>query len=131
MSLTKLPLGRNNSVMTSLFPPRESLVVTSRLGTGNSRSFFYGVVVQLPPLLVQRCNGTTAGLGYLEVNVICPHCSEDPIYVFHFWELRDLSPKYRIRVSVSDKYIPMIGPHISCNRIGRSIVVIYKSFTDT
>ncbi len=33
MSLTKLPLGRNNSVMTSLFPPRESLVVTSRLGT--------------------------------------------------------------------------------------------------
>jgi hypothetical protein len=44
MSLTKLPpLGRNNSVMTSLFPPRESLVVTSRLGTGNSRIFFYGV----------------------------------------------------------------------------------------
>jgi hypothetical protein len=39
-SLTKLPLGRNNSVMTSLFPPRESLVVTSRLGTGNSRIFF-------------------------------------------------------------------------------------------
>ncbi len=26
--------------MTPLFPPRESLVVTSRLGTGNSRSFF-------------------------------------------------------------------------------------------
>jgi hypothetical protein len=43
MSLTKLPLGRNNSVMTSLFPPRESLVVTSRLGMGNSRTFFYGV----------------------------------------------------------------------------------------
>ncbi len=43
MSLTKLPLGRNNSVMTSLFPSRESLVVTSRLGTGNSRTFFYGV----------------------------------------------------------------------------------------
>ncbi len=40
MSLTKLPLGRNYSVMTSLFPPRESLEVTSRLGTGNSRTFF-------------------------------------------------------------------------------------------
>jgi hypothetical protein len=40
MSLTKLPLGRNNSVMTSLFPPRESLVLTSRLGTGKSRTFF-------------------------------------------------------------------------------------------
>jgi hypothetical protein len=24
------------------------------------------------PLLVQRCNGTAAGLGYLEVNGICP-----------------------------------------------------------
>jgi hypothetical protein len=40
MSLTKLPMGRNNPVMTSLFPPRESLVVTSRLETGNSRTFF-------------------------------------------------------------------------------------------
>jgi hypothetical protein len=40
MSLTKLPLGRNNSVMTSLFPPIESFVVTSRLGTGNFRTFF-------------------------------------------------------------------------------------------
>ncbi len=39
-SLTKLPLGRNNPVMTSLFPLKESLVVTSRLGTGNSRTFF-------------------------------------------------------------------------------------------
>ncbi len=48
MSLTKLPLGRTNSVMTSLFPSRESLVVTSRLGTGNSRIFFfYGVGVLL------------------------------------------------------------------------------------
>ncbi len=45
MSLTKLPLDRNNSVMmTSLFPPRNSLVVTSQLGTGNSRIFFYGVM---------------------------------------------------------------------------------------
>ncbi len=43
MSLTKLPLGRKNSVMTSLFPPRESLVVTSRLGTGKLRSFFFTV----------------------------------------------------------------------------------------
>jgi hypothetical protein len=33
MSLTKLPLGRNNSVRTSLFPPRESLVA----------NLFYGV----------------------------------------------------------------------------------------
>jgi hypothetical protein len=25
------------------------------------------LLVQMPPLLVQRCNGTTAGLGHLEV----------------------------------------------------------------
>jgi hypothetical protein len=46
MSLTKLLLGRNNSVMTSLFPPRESLVVTSRLGTGNSPTFFFTVYMK-------------------------------------------------------------------------------------
>jgi hypothetical protein len=33
---------------------------------------------------------------------------------------------------VSDLYIPYIGPHISCSRIGRAIVEeIYKSLTDT
>ncbi len=45
MSLTKLPLGRNNSVMTSLYPPRESLAVTSRLGRETPEPFFYGVLV--------------------------------------------------------------------------------------
>jgi hypothetical protein len=45
MSLTKLPLGRNNSVMTSLSLPRESLVVTSWLGTGNFRTFFFRCTV--------------------------------------------------------------------------------------
>jgi hypothetical protein len=34
------------------------------------------------------------------------HCKENPIYVFLFWELRGLS-------SMSDLYIPRIGPHIS------------------
>jgi hypothetical protein len=59
MSLAKLPLDRNNSVMTSLFPPRESLLVTSRLRTGNLRTFFYGVwlsknVINLPPRWEER-----------------------------------------------------------------------------
>jgi hypothetical protein len=49
------------------------------------------------------------------------HCNENPIYVFLFWELRDLSPNFHIHVSVRDLYIPRIGPHISCSRIGRSI----------
>jgi hypothetical protein len=42
-------------------------LVLSRLYWYISRLYWYS-----PPLLVQRCNGTTAGLGYLEVNVICP-----------------------------------------------------------
>jgi hypothetical protein len=40
------------------------------------------------------------------------HCSENPIYVFPEKELRGLSPKSYIHVSVSDLYIPRIGPHI-------------------
>ncbi len=57
MSLTKLPLGRNNSVMTSIFPPRESLVVTSRLGTGNSRTFFLRCMYQ------ESCGGSVMALS--------------------------------------------------------------------
>ena len=59
------------------------------------------------------------------------HCNENSIYVFLFRELRGLSPNFHIHVSVSDLYIPRIGPHISCSRIGRSIVGICKSLTDT
>ncbi len=33
--------------------------------------------------------------------------------------------------SVSELYIPRISPHISCSRLGRSIVGIYISLTDT
>jgi hypothetical protein len=45
MSLTKLSLGGNNLYMTSLFPPRESLVsdILAGVGTETSKSFFYGV----------------------------------------------------------------------------------------
>jgi hypothetical protein len=51
-------------------------------------------------------------------------------FVFIFWELRGLSSNFNNHVSVSDLYIPKIGPHISCSRIGRSIIGIYKSLTD-
>ncbi len=56
---------------------------------------------------------------------------KNPIYVFLFWDLRRLSPNFHILVSVNDLYIPGIGPHISCSRIGRSIMGIYKLFKDT
>jgi hypothetical protein len=52
------------------------------------------------------------------------HCNENPIYVFLFWELRGLSPNFHIHVSGSDLYIPRMGPHTSCSRIGRFIVGI-------
>ncbi len=54
--LTELPLGRNNSVMTSLFPPMESLVVTSRLGTGweTLEPFFLRCIMVGLPNLVQE-----------------------------------------------------------------------------
>ncbi len=33
---------------------------------------------KLSPLLIQKCNGTTAGLGYLEVSLDCP-CKYPPL----------------------------------------------------
>ncbi len=52
-------------------------------------------------------------------------------HVVLFWELRGFSPSFHIHVSMSDLYIPRISPHISCRRIGISMVGIYKSLTDT
>ncbi len=40
------------------------------------------------------------------------HCKENPIYVFPERELPGSSPNSHIHVSVSDLYIPSIGPHI-------------------
>ena len=60
------------------------------------------------------------------------HCNENPIYVFPFWESCGLSPNFHIHVSVSYLYITRIGPHISCSRIGRSVVrILYINHSHT
>jgi hypothetical protein len=40
------------------------------------------------------------------------HSKENPIYVLPGQKLHGLNPKFHIDVSVSDLYIPMIGPPI-------------------
>jgi hypothetical protein len=40
------------------------------------------------------------------------HCNENPMYVFPEKELPGLGPNFNIHVSVSDLYMPKIGPHI-------------------
>ncbi len=57
------------------------------------------------------------------------HCKENPLSIFLFWEQRGLSPN--ANMSVSDLYIPRIGLHISSSRIGRPMVGMYRSLTET
>jgi len=40
------------------------------------------------------------------------HCTENRMDVFPEKELRSLSPNSCIHVSVSDLYVPRIGPHV-------------------
>jgi hypothetical protein len=65
----------------------------------------------MPELCVEPC-----GIEMLNAIARQLHCNENPIYVFLFWELRGLSPNFHIHESVSDLYIPRIGPHISCKQ---------------
>ncbi len=66
-------------------------------------------------------------------SLCCPwtYCNANSVYILLFCELRGLRPNFHIHVSVSDLYIPRIGPHISSSRKGRPIVGIYNSLTDT
>jgi hypothetical protein len=48
-----------------------------------------------------------------------------------FPEMKLLVPNFHIHVSVSDLYIPTIGPRRQYIKIGRPIVGMYKSLTNT
>jgi hypothetical protein len=48
----------------------------------------------------------------LQKQLLPLHCKEMSIYVFPEKELRGLSNNFHIHVSVSDLYIPTIGPPI-------------------
>ncbi len=52
------------------------------------------------------------------------HGTENPIYVFLFWELLGINPNFHVHVSVS-------GLHISSSRIGRPIVWEYINCSQT
>ena len=54
------------------------------------------------------------------------YCDEKSHLCIPLLGLCDLSSNFHIHVSVSDLYIPRIGPHTSCSRIGRSILGIYS-----
>ncbi len=51
--------------------------------------------------------------------------------IFPEMKLRGLVPNFYIHVFVSELYIPTIGPLFCCSKIGRPIVGIYKSLTNT
>jgi hypothetical protein len=71
-------------------------------------------------------------IAYFQTNnSVCTVQCENPMYVFLFWELLGHTPKFYIHVSVSDLYIPGIGPHTLLQQNRKSIVGIYKSLTDT
>jgi hypothetical protein len=79
--------------MTSLFPPRESLVVTSRLGTGNSRTFFYGVE-ETSPTPLQRVDPTPSHVMIIWGYFLWPN-----------FPLVEPQSTYRGRVEIDGVYI--------------------------
>ncbi len=78
---------------------------------------------------------TVLGVPYstLELEFSFPDCTTTKISFMSSFSGNCAGPNFgfHIHVSVSDLYIPRIGPHISCSRIGRPIVWIHKSLTDT
>ncbi len=59
------------------------------------------------------------------------HCTENSKQIFSEMKLCGLLPNFYILVSVSDLYIPTIGPQTQNSKIDGPIVGLYKSLTDT
>jgi hypothetical protein len=78
----------------------------------------------LYPKLLQLLNRSVSSGSHLAKSPQQLDCKEEPIYVFPEMKLRGLVPNFHIYASVSDLYIPTIGPSIFCSKIGRPIVGI-------
>jgi hypothetical protein len=65
MSLTKLFLGGNNLYMTSLFPPRESLVSDIAVGNGNIEKLFLRCTVPVIEQINKQFDGMIELTEYL------------------------------------------------------------------
>ncbi len=58
------------------------------------------------------------------------HCTENSKQIFQEMKLRGLVSNFYIHVSVSDLYIPTIGPQTQYRKIGGPVMWIYKLITD-
>jgi hypothetical protein len=79
--------------------------------------------------------GLEAGGGY-NIHVLSLSLSYTATKIpFMYFQKRNCAASVPIstfmHVSVSDVYMPKIGPHIFCNRRGRPIMVIYQSLMQT
>jgi hypothetical protein len=61
---------------------------------------------------LERTLNYNKNLPPLLLSPVAIHCKENPIYVLPANKLRRLSPNFHIHVSVSDLFIPSIGPPI-------------------
>ncbi len=59
------------------------------------------------------------------------HCTDNLKQIFSEIKLHGLVPDFYIHASVSDLYILTIGPQTQYSKIGRPILVIYKSLLNT
>ncbi len=92
-----------------------------------SSDFFVFCFVQAWSAL---CQGVQGRCSKLQVLIDLTHGNENPISVFPEKELRGLNPNFHMCLWAM--YIFQGSAHIfSCNRIGRPIVGMYKSLTDT